>query len=112
MNIDQLIPLPTHRETFKRNRERFIPDKPGCYVLTTFSGMVLYIGLTDNLRRRMGEHLDSPTKTAKTKRGRAVVFHWMETLDTNKVERTWMNIHIQHEGSWPELNKMYSPTFA
>jgi hypothetical protein len=38
-----------------------------------------------------------------------VLFHWLETNDINTVERTWMNIHIQHEGTLPPLNKVYSP---
>jgi len=33
-----------------------------------------------------------------------------QVTDTNKIERTWMNTHIQWEGSLPELNSMYSPT--
>jgi len=110
MNIDALVPAPLHCEAFKRNRQRFVPANSGCYVLSTFSKIVLYIGLTDNLRRRMNEHLDNPTKTGETKLGRAVFFHWIESPDTNKIERTWMNIHIQHEGSLPLLNSMYSPT--
>ena len=109
MNIDALVPKPSHYEAFKRARERFVPETSGCYVLTTFSKIVLYIGLADNLRRRMNDHLDSPAKTAETKLGRAVLFHWIETLDTNKIERTWMNIHMQNEGALPVLNKMYSP---
>jgi excinuclease UvrABC nuclease subunit len=94
---------------FKRSRLRFIPMVPGCYVLTTFSQVVLYIGLTENLRRRMGEHLDSPKKTAETKFGTAFLFHWFETAETFKVERTWLNIHLQHEGVLPLLNAAYSP---
>jgi len=79
-------------------------------VLTNFSKEVLYVGLADNLRRRMNQHLDSPTKTNETNRGRAVLFHWIESPDTNKIERTWMNIHIQTEGVLPLLNRSYSPT--
>jgi hypothetical protein len=110
MNVAALIPQPTHKDAFRRNRERFIPEKSGCYVLTTFQGEILYIGLTNNLRRRMNQHLDSPAKVAPTKLGRAVIFHWMECADPSLVERTWMNIHIQHEGSLPILNSVYSPT--
>jgi len=110
MNLSALVPLPPQCEGFKRNRERFVPEKPGCYVLTTFSNVVLYVGLADNLRRRMNGHLDDPTKTSETKLGRAVLFHWIESPDTNKIERTWMNIHLQHEGVLPLLNKVYSPT--
>jgi predicted GIY-YIG superfamily endonuclease len=110
MNIHELVPQPPQHETFKRSRLSHIPDKPGCYVLTTFAKVVLYVGLTQNLRRRMNEHLDNPQKTCQTKNGRPVLFFWIESEEVNKVERTWMNIHIQHEGRIPELNKIYSPT--
>lgn len=81
----------------------------GCYVLATFSGVVLYVGLSADLRRRMGQHLDSPAKTGCTELGRAVIFHWLECDPPNRVERTWMNTHIEHEGRLPILNSVYSP---
>ena len=108
MNIASLIPLPGRREPFRRDRERFVPVKAGCYALTTFGGVVLYVGLAVNLRRRMNDHLDTPEKVNLTKHGRAVWFHWLETDETSKVERTWLNIHIQHEGEMPILNQIYS----
>ncbi len=110
MNVDMLVPKPNQSEAFRRNRERFIPDAPGCYALTNFSKDVLYVGLAKNLRRRFNQHLDSDKKTAVTALGRAILFWWRETGDTHKVERTWMNIHIQHEGALPVLNSVYSPT--
>jgi len=110
MNTDRLIPQPLCWEMFRRSQQRFVPEMPGCYVLTTISRMVLYIGLTENLRRRMSEHLDSSEKTAETVLGRAVLFFWLETRETQRVERTWMNTHIEHEGALPLLNKVYSPT--
>lgn len=109
MNVAELFPLPAHSETFSRSRERFVPERPGCYVLSTFSRVVLYIGLAKNLRRRMNEHLDSDAKTAVTELGRAVMFFWVESEELEKIERTWMNIHIQHAGSLPILNAVYSP---
>lgn len=110
MNVDQLVPQPSHFEAFRRDRERFVPEASGCYVLTTFSRVVLYLGLAQNLRRRLNEHLDNPEKIKETKLGRAILFFWIETPDIHRVERTWMNTHIQHEGTLPELNKIYSPT--
>lgn len=110
MNIEKLVPVPTRYETFRRSRLRFVPAVSGCYVLTTFSRTVVYIGLAKNLQRRMNQHLDSPEKTCETAFGRAVLFFWFETPDLNKVERTWMNIHIEHEGAIPLLNMVYSPT--
>jgi excinuclease UvrABC nuclease subunit len=109
MNICELMPQPSKYETFRRSRCRYVPEASGCYVLTTFTKVVLYIGLATNLRRRMIDHLDSPEKTRETLKGRAVQFYWFETSDTNKVERTWMNEHIQHEGELPILNRVYSP---
>lgn len=109
MKIDFLVPQPPNNETFRRSRERFVPEASGCYVLTTFSRDVLYVGLTENLRRRMNEHLDSLQKTGETKIGRALLFFWIECTDTRLIERTWLSIHIQHEGVRPVLNKVDSP---
>lgn len=109
MNVARLIPQPPCSETFKRNRTRFVPEISGCYSLTTFAGEVLYVGLTKNLRRRMEEHLDDETKIGLTPFGRAVRFFWLEHGEREKIERTWMNIHVQHEGRRPILNKVDSP---
>ncbi|SHL88972.1 GIY-YIG catalytic domain-containing protein [Nitrosospira sp. Nsp11] len=109
MKVSALIPRPARSEPFRRNRERFIPENQGCYVLTTFDSTVLYIGLTTNLRRRIIDHLDSNQKTLPTATGRAVLFFWIESNEINKIERTWLNTHIQHEGAKPVLNKIYSP---
>ena len=111
MNVGALKPQPTHREPFNRNKERFVPEVAGCY-LATFEGTILYVGLTDNLRRRLNEHLDNPKKTGLTKFGRATLFHWLETVDTHRVERTWLNTHSYTEGVLPVLNGMSSPTFT
>lgn len=110
MKLTELTPHPTNTEPFRRNRERFIPAAAGCYALTNFEQDVLYIGLTNNLRRRINEHLDNPEKTKLTHKGRATLFHWIETTDVNKVERTWLNTHLLSEGTLPPLNKLYSPT--
>ena len=110
MNLSELIPAPAKRDTFRRHRGRFIPEQPGCYVLTTFEHEVMYLGLTKNLRQRFNQHLDNEQKIAVTKLGRAIFFWWLETKDIQKIERTWMNIHVQHEGCLPLLNKVYSPT--
>lgn len=109
MNIAELVPQPAHAESFKRHRERFVPERSGCYALTTFERVVLYVGLAKNLRRRMNNHLDDDAKIGPTALGRAVLFHWIECEDIEKVERTWMNIHNQHEGRLPVLNSVYSP---
>lgn len=110
MNVESLTPSPFRKESFHLSREKFLPETAGCYVLTTFAGIVLYVGLAKNLRRRMRNHLNDPGKAGATSLGRAVKFYWFETGDINKVERTWLNIHLEHEGVLPILNKIYSPT--
>ena len=87
-----------------------IPAQTGCYVLANVKDVVLYIGLAADLHRRFGQHLDSPEKTGVTPLGKAVFFYWLETQDTNKLERTWMNIYQLSEGKLPVLNSVYSPT--
>lgn len=53
----------------------FIPDNSGCYVLTSFDGNVLYVGLTKNLKRGMAQHLDNREKVNPTSNGSgSVVF--------------------------------------
>ncbi len=110
MKREHLVPLPSTRRRFRLAEQKFVPALSGCYVLTTFEEDVLYVGLAVDLRRRMGEHLEDPLKTATTPFGRAFWFYWVETANRNQVERTWMNIHVSHEGRYPVLNRMYSPT--
>lgn len=110
MIVNLLVPTPLKKESFHPSREKYIPERSGCYALTTFDGNVLYVGLAKNLRRRMHDHLDDPMKTNATSVGRAILFYWIESADINKVERTWLNIHASQEGVYPILNKIYSPT--
>lgn len=109
MKIGALSPPVVACESFRKSRERFIPDQPGCYVLATFDGDVLYIGLARNLRRRVAQHLDNPAKTASTLKGRAVIVHWRFADNLEQLERTWLAIHEQHEAKLPLLNKVHSP---
>ena len=109
MHFSQLVPKAEHSEPFRWTHEKFVPDTSGCYALCSAAGTVLYVGLADNLRRRMGQHLSTPGKTIETPFGRAVLFHWIESDVVHSVERAWMNTHIQHEGTLPYLNRVFSP---
>ncbi len=111
MKISSLDPSPKHRINFRRDQQKFVPTKAGCYVLATFVGVVLYIGLTKNLQRRFGDHLDDQHKTSTTEYGSVFYFHWIE-LELNqleKVERTWQNECELEDGVLPILNKIKSP---
>jgi predicted GIY-YIG superfamily endonuclease len=109
VNVDLLIPKPTHSEPFRWSHEKFVPAIAGCYALCSAAGTVLYVGLADNLRRRMGQHLSTPEKIRETSAGRAVLFYWIESDEIHSIERAWMNTHIQHEGALPVLNAVFSP---
>lgn len=109
MKVRQLNPCPDHRENFRRDRQRFLPSNTGCYVLASFQDIVLYVGLTGNLRRRFGDHLDDPKKTSTTANGRAVYFYWLECDELQKMERTWLNECETVDGVLPILNGVASP---
>ena len=67
MKVEQLIPKVKERVQFSLKSWKFVPKVTGCYVLTTFDGEVLYVGLTDNLYRRFFEHRDTKEKRNATK---------------------------------------------
>lgn len=111
MKFQLLNPLPDHYEIFRLDRQSFVPEFVGCYTLVSFQGVVLYVGLTENLRRRFCEHLGDSKKTKLTKNGRAFFFYWLhcDTLNKEKLERTWLNQCLIVDGALPILNKVSSP---
>ena len=111
MTMEELVPPPEKTETFEPKSVRFVPERPGCYTLTTFSHAVLYIGRTINLRARMKRHLRDEEKVKSTRQGRATFFSWIECDDIEKVERTWVNIYIHCNGRLPVFNSIY-PTVS
>ncbi len=81
------------------------------YLITTFDDEILYIGLTDNLQRRFGEHSGNKEKNNSTKQGRAFWFYYMMCAEKElcKIERTWLNQYEIIHGNLPVLNKVSSP---
>lgn len=111
MKVNQLIPEVNLRVQFSLRLRKIVPVKSGCYVLTTFNDEVLYIGLTDNLHRRFTQHRDSKAKREETPQGTAFWFYYltMERSRIFRVERTWLNQHLELHGTLPILNKINSP---
>ena len=66
MTVDKLVPVPARREIFTHSSLRFVPEVAGCYVLTTFDAVALYIGQSVNIRRRMNDDLNDRRKTQQT----------------------------------------------
>ena len=109
MNVKLLRLPPNKREVFRRDRQKFIPANSGCYLLTTFEGHILYVGLSRDLRRRFGQHLDAPEKTKVTPEGRAFYCYWLECENREQIERTWLQECVIEDGKRPILNKRDSP---
>ena len=111
MNVSALVPKVTERRQFNFKFHKFVPQQAGCYVLTTFNNEVLYIGLTDNLHRRFAEHRENKDKRAVTIQGRAFWFYYLilNEREIFKIERTWLNAHMDAHGTLPVLNKINSP---
>jgi|SRR6185312_14466981 len=111
MKIQELLPFPEAKVTFKLSSFKQVPKVAGCYALTTFENNILYIGLSDNLYSRFQQHLQNSEKVLPTKDGKVVWFYYMEFNRTNlpKLERTWINSFLAKHGTLPILNKINSP---
>lgn len=111
MKIEELSPQPKDKVQFQLSSFKLVPQKTGCYVLTTFEGDILYIGLTDNLFNRFQQHLNNPEKTNPTKEGKAIWFYFTfyDAKNLPKLERTWINHYVAANGRLPILNKVNSP---
>lgn len=111
MKVEQLVPAVQHKVEFSLKARKFVPAAVGCYVLSTFQNDILYVGLTDDLNRRFSQHRETPEKSEPTPFGRAFWFHYLlcEEREINRIERTWMNEHLEIHGVWPVLNKANSP---
>jgi excinuclease UvrABC nuclease subunit len=111
MRVGELAPAVVKRIQFTLRYQMQVPSEPGCYVLTTFEGDILYVGLSDELRRRFGNHRGNDEKCEATSLGKAFWFYYLEQAekDLNRLERSWMNQYVALHGDYPVLNKVASP---
>jgi excinuclease UvrABC nuclease subunit len=111
MKIQQLIPAVEKRLEFSLRCRKFVPRSAGCYVLTSFDGEILYVGLTDDLNRRFFDHRETKEKRNPTPNGKAFWFYYLtcEEKEMFRIERTWLNQHLEIQGVLPVLNKINSP---
>jgi len=112
MLITSLRPSALESREFLWSRNVEVPAEPGCYALVAFDKTVLYVGLaSNNLRERMGAHLDDPIKR-KGWLGKLPYWFYYVTLPSAEVgfvERGWINQSILENGAPPPLNKVHSP---
>ena len=111
MRVDELTPAVVKRVQFTFRYQKRVPNEPGCYVLATFEGDVLYVGLSENLNRRFGQHRGHKKKCEVTTLGRAFWFYFLEQpeKEIHRVERAWLNHYRSLHGEFPILNGVASP---
>jgi predicted GIY-YIG superfamily endonuclease len=111
MKVKQLVPAANKRVQFNLRFRKFVPQETGCYVLATFEDEVLYIGLTNNLYQRFFQHRDNKEKRNPVSARRAFWFYYLTCAEKEayRIERTWLNEHVELHGSLPILNKINSP---
>jgi len=111
MNVSELVPTPQKRVEFHMRGRKQVPATSGCYVLSTFNGTILYVGLAKSLNSRFFQHRESKGKRDETEIGRATWFYFIESVEAelNRIERSWQQQHVAMHGCLPILNKVESP---
>ena len=71
MMVRELCPAVADRFQFSFRYQKRVPNRSGCYALTTFEGKILYVGLSCDLNRRFGEHRNNCEKCDPTILGKA-----------------------------------------
>ena len=112
MKVDKLNPKPNGKIDFNFMKLKGLTSEKGCYVLTSFESEIIYIGLANNLQRRLLEHFDSEKGKVVTKYGKVFYVYFVELIkevDLGKTERGWINQFEIINGELPPLNKVRSP---
>lgn len=111
MNASELVPKPTQKQQFNLRELMYYPVYGGCYVLTDFNGSILYVGLAQNIRTRISQHLENKEKVGPTQKGKIFWAYFLQYDLKNlpKLERTWINQYLNRYGNLPILNKANSP---
>lgn len=107
MKIMEVSPLFKGRLPFRWDANDGVPAVAGCYILATAFDDVLYIGQTNNLRRRMAEHLRSDRMVLPSDAGRAWWFYYA-LMPASKVVECEQGLLVNHrlaDGCWPVLNR-------
>ena len=85
-----------------------VPQSAGCYLITNAYHQILYIGQTEDLRRRMTEHLSDIRMTTPTTIGRATWYYYQKITDSrlkDAEDRLLMTYKI-NVGRRPPLNRI------
>ena len=75
------------------------PRRPGEYRIRDSTGTILYIGETNDLRRRMGEHI----RSGKLSNGRSIEFQLADGRSSSQTRRVHERSKIEQHA--PQLNR-------
>lgn len=102
-----LTPKTQDRIKFSFANLNEFPENAGCYAITNYNGVILYIGQAKNIYNRMEQHLDDFQKRQQTPSGKAFWFYYLfcPIIELDDLERGWLNEHLIKEGVLPFFNK-------
>ena len=108
MKVRDCKPALQSKVVFSQRSIIFTPATTGCYCLANIYDDVMYIGQTDCLRRRLGQHLDNPRMTSKTSLGFASWFYYVEIPEHELriTEQKLVGDYQFKEGGLPPLNRI------
>lgn len=112
MNVSALTPKPESKIQFSLAHLWKTPEESGCYVITNYDGMILYVGQAVNIHNRIEQHLKDPKKTGQTPYGKAFWFYYQfcPKIELNDLERGWVHDYRNKNGERPFFNKTDPPT--
>ena len=113
MKASELCPAVKKQVVFALASIGVVPDVPGCYALTAFSGEIVYIGQSRNLNRRFAEHCEDPDKRTMTPFGvvQFMYFRLCDVSDLDHLEARWTNqFAMRSGGALPYLGRVNPPS--
>lgn len=108
MKVQDCSPIMQSRVVFSRSSIAFTPPIAGCYCFANIYDDVLYIGQTDCLQRRLGQHLDDSRMTSRTSLGLVSWFYYAEIPERELriTEQKLVGDYLLKEGELPPLNRI------
>lgn len=106
MQVGHLQIALSGRTYFQPESLHLVPNHPGCYVLSDWNDEILYIGKTNSLHRRMGEHLNNAQQGGFTYWNNVVWFDYVLLYfhQIDQTEQALLTQHQQQTGTYPVLN--------
>ena len=96
------------RVPFRLSDSIRVSESSGCYALTNIYDDVLYIGQSENLQRRMEQHLADARMTTATQMGLPSWFYWVPVVhsELRPLESQLLLQFKATEGKLPPLNRV------